>query len=106
MTFMRPPPSTTEQSVPATHDEVLRQAYDRVSYLVGTSSPVWDRELRWPPGSGDRLAAMADVLAQARHTLHHAEVRAAIIDLLRVYDAWEIQQSQTDVRAVARPPPR
>lgn len=106
MTFMRPPPATQAQDVPGTPDDVLARAFERLSFLTATSSPVWDRELHWPPGSGDRLTAIAELLSRVRHTLHHPEVRGAIRAVLDAYEAWEVAQDRTDVRAVARPPPR
>lgn len=106
MTFMRPPPSGPERATAGTRADVLRQTCEGLSFLVSTSTPGWDREARYPPESGEWLACVAELLAQARYTLAHAEVRAAVVAALQAYEAWEIEQSQTDVRQVARPPPR
>jgi len=89
-----------------TIDDQLVQSFERVSFLVSTSTPVWDHELRQPPSSGEWLVLIGEALCRARYTLHHAEVRAALRQLLDAYESWEAAQLCTDVHRVARPPPR
>lgn len=103
---MQPPPSGPAGPEAATPEVVLVRAAEYLSYLVATQPPGWDREARLPYGSGEWLAVLAELTRRSGPVLHHVEVRQALRGLLDAYERWEAAAEQTDVRYVARPPPR